>query len=78
MATLNGLGRIVAEAEENFVKGAAMSISKLLRVDVLLAKLKPWKALVSDITKEDNGCVKGRLVRRISSQPRLYPCQSAS
>jgi hypothetical protein len=38
MATLNGLGRIVAEAEGNFVKRAAMPISKLLLVDVLLAK----------------------------------------
>ena len=39
--TLNGLGEIVAEVEGNFVKEMAMSISKLLRVDVLLAKLKP-------------------------------------
>jgi hypothetical protein len=60
MATLNGLGRIVAEAEGNFVKRAAISISTLLLVDVQVVKVQTMKTSYLMISrKRTTACVKG-------------------
>jgi hypothetical protein len=61
METLNGLGRMVAEADGNLVKGAAMSMSRILSVDVLFLKVKMMMSLL--LTKEKKRRVNRGLIR---------------